>query len=165
MMAKGKNQVGIATFVVILLFLSAPCFAGQVEGCTPRELTVSLRPPDPEYADAMNLKQTLEAHGIVVRCVLRSKMSGMFVGQKGAALYRTDDGAFDVLFLPKPLTWAALQIIRSEKNGRYSYSFRGWPKRTGIMYGRSYFVKHVSGMCIASDERLSARLDRILNSS
>jgi len=52
-------------------------------------------------------------------------MEGAFEGLEGAALYRTDRGDFEALFLPKPQTFAGMIVIEEQQNGRYTYSFHG----------------------------------------
>ena len=62
---------------------------------------------DPVYVDAMELARYLIDHGFIVNCVQGSKMQHLFDGQKGAALYRTDRGSFEALFLSKTETFEA----------------------------------------------------------
>ena len=40
---------------------------------------------------------------------------------------KTDGGAFEALFLPKPETFNALEIVEQEETGGFIYSFRGRP--------------------------------------
>jgi hypothetical protein len=82
---------------------------------------------DPVYADAMTVERTLSKNGYTVQCVHPSTMARFFEGQKGAALFRTTSGDFEVLFLPKPYTFDALDILEERKGNRYIYSFRGKP--------------------------------------
>jgi len=95
--------------------------------CTPNELLALIKPDDPAYADAMELAQTLHAHGVLVKCVLQSTMVHTFEDQKGAAFFKTDYGEFSALFLPKPQTFASLEIVSRAENGRFLYSFQGNP--------------------------------------
>jgi hypothetical protein len=96
---------------------------------------------------------------------LKSKSWSRFEGQKGAAFFRTNRGDFDALFLPKPQTWDALEIIQTEKDGRYLTSFQGWPRRVPMNGSKPcYFVKYANVLCITGqDEQLSIKLNRILN--
>lgn len=87
----------------------------------------ALQPTDPAYADALELARTLRDNGFIVMCIAPSKWTGVFDGQKGAALYKTDRGSFEALFLPKPQNFDQLQIIQREENGEYVYSFAGSP--------------------------------------
>jgi len=73
----------------------------------------------------------------------------MFEGQEGAANYQTDGGAFEALFLPKPETFNALEIVEQEETGGFIYSFRGSPRSlTGNWEGRRVcFVRHGASSC------------------
>lgn len=167
-MAKKTNRACFVALLGILCFVSTPAFAEQLAGCPPLDLKSLIGPSDPAYAEATEFRQTLEAHGIVVRCALRSKWALLFRGQKGAVLYNTDQGDFDALFLPKTNSWTALEIVQTEKNGRYLTSFRGHPKpwHANLMDGSrpEYFVKHANALCVIwGNKPLSAKLDSILN--
>jgi hypothetical protein len=71
----------------------------------------------------MELARTLRSRGIVVNCVLLSREERMFEGQEGAANYPTDIGVLEVLFLPKPETFSALEIVEQQPEaGGYAYS-------------------------------------------
>jgi len=87
------------------------------------------RGDSPVYADAIDLARSLRARGFVVECIRRSKEENLFAGQMGAAWYKTDQGIFEVWFLPKAKSFAALEVIdQPQGNGRYTYSFRGTPR-------------------------------------
>jgi hypothetical protein len=100
------------------------------EECTQNDLLAVVKTDDPAYVDAMRLARTLEAHGFIVRCVLRSKMVSIFEGQIGAALFRTDYGDFEVLFLPASQTFLSVEVIERHENDRFLYTFRGSPSPT-----------------------------------
>lgn len=88
----------------------------------------------PVYADATELARTLSDRGFVVKCIRRSKEEHLFEGQKGAAWYKTDQGIFEVWFLPKLENFVALDIIaQPQGNGRYTYFFRGTPRISTTM--------------------------------
>ena len=55
----------------------------------------------PVYQDATDLAKTLNERGIHVQCIRRSVGERVFAGEKGAAWFRTDQGVFDVWFLPQ----------------------------------------------------------------
>lgn len=69
----------------------------QNDLCDPK---AALPATDPAHAEAMKLSKTLNRHGIQIRCVLLSKEAQLFDGQLGAALFRTEIGDFEALFLP-----------------------------------------------------------------
>ena len=54
----------------------------------------------PVYVDATNLARDLATRGIKVECIRRSKEERLFKGQKGAAWFKTNQGVFEVWFLP-----------------------------------------------------------------
>lgn len=100
----------------------------QSEQCSKQDLRALLQPGDSAYAMAMSLAQTLGTKGFTVKCVLRSKMSGLFKGQKGEALFRTHLGDFEAIFLPKEITFEQMTVIERRRNGWYNYSFEGDPE-------------------------------------
>jgi hypothetical protein len=151
------------------LFLAARPASAATPGseCSAQDLRAELKTEDPSFSDAMELAQTLRNHGFAVKCVLQSKMVGLFEGQKGAALYRTDRGDFEGLFLPKTQTFRVRPIEKRE-NGWYIYSFAGSPHYTnGGWEGvdPSYFIQHANLLCVTSDKQLATTLDQALAST
>jgi len=142
------------------------------QACDSRELTESLPPTDPVYAETVKLTQELENRGYVVRCVLRSKMATEFPGQLGAALYRTSRGDFEALFLTKPRTFDSVRLVERQQTGgyvRYVYSLQGIPPGSHTMYmqcaRRNFFAKHANRLFITQDSmQLAADLGAVLNS-
>jgi hypothetical protein len=124
---------------VIALFMvggiSAQLASNQSSsGCNVQDAPAQLLPADPVYADAIDVANTLNGLGVPIRCILASKMQHIFIGQKGAAFYRIDDGSFEVLFLPKTQSFDSLQIVERRESDRYIYSFRGTPRpQTNLM--------------------------------
>jgi hypothetical protein len=152
-----------------MLFLSPRATTGTAQGseCSTQDLLAVLRPADRAYADAMELAQTLRNHGFAVKCVLQSKMVSLFEGQKGAALYRTNRGDFEALFLPKAQTFA-VQPNEVRKNGRYIYSFAGSPHVTGGPWDcarPTFFTQHANQFFTTEDKQLAAQLDKALTST
>jgi hypothetical protein len=89
------------------------------------------------YADAMELKQHLESHGFVVRCVFPTKMGSIFQVEEGGVLrstiegeanFSTNYGDIDVVFVPKPQTFADFKITEHREDGGYLYTFAGTPR-------------------------------------
>ena len=125
------------------------------------------RQKSPVYADAINLSRDLAARGIRVECIRRSKEEQFFEGQKGAAWFKTSQGDFEVWFLPSPETFAGLEVITQQKNGRYIYSFGGTPRisRTKDSSKPIYFIKDRNALFnVWGDEQLAARIQRALQS-
>ena len=129
----------------------------QNNPCDPGAL---LPPTDPANNEAIELAKTLSRHGIQVRCVLLSKQSQMFEGQLGAALFRTDTGDFEALFLPRLQSWDDLKIVQQRETGGYTkYHFEGSPKYSGTWEGRPvYFVKHRNQFLHSLDQQLVVKL-------
>jgi hypothetical protein len=130
--------------------------------CTPNELLAALKLDDPAYADAMELAQTLQSHGFIVKCILQSKMVRVFEDQKGAAFFKTDHGDFNALFLPKPQTFSSLDIVSRSENGRFLYSFRGSPPPASPHPIDSaypmFFEKHENQLFITSKNQLASTI-------
>lgn len=115
----------------------------------------------PVYADATELARTLDERGFVVECIRRSVEERIFAGQKGAAWFKTDRGIFEVWFLPKPETFAGLQVSSQQKNGEYMSSFRGTPRISVTMDGLqpNYFINYGSMLFhVIGDEQLAASI-------
>ena len=151
---------------LIVVTLAGPMRAqtgSQAAGCAEVDWT-ALQPSAPAYVDALELARTLADSGLMVLCIGGSKMTGMFEGQKGEAIYRTDQGRFDVAFLPKPQNFDGLQIVERQESGRYVYSFAGRPTaRTTIDSPRPVFlVKHTNRLILVNDKALADRLGTIL---
>ena len=95
-------------FVRFVLGFLVVGFASQTQlACQPLECPALGAPELMEasyrvYPDARELATTLSGYGFKVKCIDRSKWDDFVPGAKGAALYLTDHGDFDVVFLPKP---------------------------------------------------------------
>jgi hypothetical protein len=156
------------TFVVwVGSILASRPSASQPSDCSAQDLLGVLKADDPVYDDALELANTLDAHGIPVKCVLQSKMIREFEGQKGAALYRTNRGDFEALFLPKERVFAVRPSERRE-DGRYLYYFEGAPSPSSPhalnSSRRTYFAQHSNQFFITWEPQLAASLDKTLNS-
>lgn len=131
---------------------------------------------DPAYADAMDLKQTLESHGFVVPCIFPTKFGSIFQVKDGDVLrstiegeadFSTNYGNIDAVFLPKPQTFADFKITEHREGGGYLYTFAGTPRvwetnRFGSA-SRVYFLKHGNQLLMVG-EKLRGRLEQALNS-
>jgi hypothetical protein len=120
---------------------------------------------DPVYEPAMELAQELRRRGFVVKCVVRSQRHDEFDGQAGAAVFLTDQGRFDALFLTPPQRLDGLVIAERRERGRYIYNFEGRPTpwRPGDEFNSArpvYFVKDAHRLFIVGDEAFAARLRR-----
>jgi hypothetical protein len=97
--------------------------------------------------------------------VLRSKSERFFEGQLGAALYRTNRGDFEALFLTKPGTFDSVRVTeRAVKGQFYRYSFEGSPHAGGRECRRTFFARRANRFFMTYDLRLAAGLGEVLNS-
>jgi hypothetical protein len=155
------------SFGVLLLALPSDT-VGQATPCGQEELKASLPSNAQAYPDAMAVSETLRKHGIPVKCVLMSTMSGTFEGQEDAALYRTDRGDFEVLFLPKRKTFDLLRVDEQQDGHWYVYRFTGppqpWPANRIDSAQRIYFVKHQNMLFVLNDKQLVAILENLVRS-
>ncbi|HUM04311.1 MAG TPA: hypothetical protein VLT90_02550 [Terriglobales bacterium] len=151
----------------LTLMLYSPASPAQAIACSPDEAAALLSPTDPAFSDAMELGRTLSDHGFTIRCVLTSKLGSLFKNLEGAALYRTDRGDFDALFLPTPQTFAELQIGERQGKKAFVYTFTGksrsWAFNRLESVQREYFLKHESQLLILDDDQLRTKLIEALN--
>jgi len=160
--------VGNVFFGVMLLIALPSFLTGQSEKCSDRDLLAVLQPTDEAYSMAMELAKTLQAEGFIIKCMLRSKMGSMFEGQADAALFRTDRGDFEAMFLPKQKTFEKMIVLEREENGWYVYSFEGDPKPAWTPNRmesprREYFVQHANLLLETSDGLLVEDLRRAVS--
>ena len=164
-----KRSLRLCLIFPAMLFLLPPPTSAATQGseCSAQDLLARLKTDDPAFTNAMELAQTLRNHGFTVKCVLQSKSIGLFEGQKGAALYRTNRGDFQALFLPKTQKFA-VQPIETRENGWYIYSFAGSPHATGGPWNcarPTYFSQHANQLFETWDEQLAAALEKALASA
>jgi len=157
---------GALLFAVIgLIFVALPRLAvaggNQLAGCSDVNWT-TLPESDLAYSDAMDLAQTLINHRFIVTCISPSTMTGTFEGQEGAAVYRTNEGDFETLFMTKPHNFNKLRVIEHHHGRRYLYSFAGrpkpWPANLIDSAYPLYFVKHGNELIVAQDQRVAVRV-------
>src|SRR5579863_5980468 len=124
----------LARFFAWLVLLSAfpSALAAQPVPCPPQKALLSAT--DPAYSDAMELQQRLEKHDFAVHCIFPTKFGSFFLVDhngtlestvEGEACFSTNYGGIDVVFLPKPQTFAEFEITERRKNGGYLYRFTG----------------------------------------
>ena len=159
--------VHILLVVTFSWLFTAPPLLAQSAECSPQETVALLPPADPAYEDAIELARTLSEHGFTIKCVLSSKMGGLFNGQEGAALFRTSDGDFDALFLPQPKNFADLKVIERPLKKGFVYSFAGKPRPRPVNRMESprrvYFLKNANELLVLNDDSLRTKLVSVLN--
>ena len=156
----------LATTILLVFVHTLVAQSGtQTRGCADVNWP-TLHPSDPASPHALDLARALTANGFSVQCIAPSKMAGTFEGQAGAALYRTDRGDFEALFLPNPQNFNGLQILERRESGRYLYSFAGhpkpWPANLIDAPHPVYFIKNRNRLIVADDKELAVRLESIL---
>jgi hypothetical protein len=166
MKVRQLTTLALVSLVVVTLGARIRAQAGsQATGCSDADWP-ALQSSDPAYPEAMELARTLADGGFMISCIVPSKMIGMFDGQTGAALYRTDQGGFEALFLPKPQNFDRLQIVERQESGRYLYSFAGhptpWPANLINGPRRVIFLKHANRLIVAHDSELADRIGTTL---
>jgi hypothetical protein len=167
MISAHTTFVGNVFFVITLLLASPSFLSGQSEKCSDQDLLAVLQPTNKAYSMAMELAQTLRAGDFTINCVLRSKEEGLFEGLEGAALFRTNRGDFEAIFLPKQRTFEKLRVLERQENGWYIYSFEGdpkpWPANRIESPRRIYFVKHSHMLLETSNDVLAEDLRRAVS--
>ncbi len=153
-------------FILLLAASSFPLCAQSVP-CPPPAALLSFS--DPAYADAMELKQSLENHGFAVPCIFHTKLSSVFMVDVSGTLQSTVEGEFcfstnrggiEVVFLPKPQTFADFKITEHRQGGGYLYRFTGTPRVWAgdkFKFGtadRQYFLKQENRLFIVTDALL-----------
>jgi hypothetical protein len=137
----------------------------HTKGCAAVDWPV-LQVSDPAYLDAVDFAQDLTDRGVTVQCIAPSKMASMFEGLAGAVVYRTNQGSFDTMFLPKPQNFDNLQIRERQESGRHLYSFAGHPKPWSANLidasGPVYFIKSRNRLIVLRDSALATQLGVIL---
>lgn len=129
--------------------------------CTGKAAQASLSTIDPIYVDAMELSRFFIEHGFIVRCVQGSKMQNVFEGQTGAALYVTDQGSFDVIFLRKEQNFSGVQLVELNEGKSHILSFGGTPPSRFHMggYQKTYFITFDNVLLVAwRDSQLAATI-------
>src|SRR5215469_10495705 len=127
---------------MLLIASTQSSLLAQSSDCTGKAAQAQLPSIDSVYVDAMELARNLIDHRFIINCVAASKLGHLFDDQEGAALYRTDQGDFDVLFLPKPETFDAVQVVEEKQGNTYIYSFRGTPHAPTHVEGkRTEFIR------------------------
>src|ERR1700686_2694859 len=154
----------LAVTMLVLVVVPSLVTAGrtrQRQGCNDVDQP-SLAKSDAAYPDAMDLTQTLISHSVISTWVSPSQMTDTFEGQEGAAVYRTNEGDFEALFLPKPQNFNKLRVIERYEGQSYRYSFAGRPERWPANLIESnfplYFVKHRNELIVAQDPQVAIRI-------
>lgn len=142
-------------------FVPVPLLGPDKDPCSDLQLE-AYWVTSPVYVGAGNSAQKLQTAGIQVQCVRRSKEEHLFDGQVGAAWFKTDQGVFEVWFLPEADSFGSLHVIEQPRgDGRFVYSFAGMPQIRTVIDStrRIWFVKQRNLLFeIWGDSKLAARI-------
>jgi hypothetical protein len=158
----------------VLLFLASSCMGlAQHLECPPSNTLLSAN--DSVYSDATDLARILRNQGFIIRCIFPTKLGSIFQiieGNvtrstiEGEANFRTNYGDVDVVFVPKPQSFAAFKITQHHLNKGYLYTFAGAPRVWSVnrfeTNRRTYFLKHDNALLLVSDDKLRIRLEQAL---
>jgi hypothetical protein len=115
-------QIVCSLAIVLVLSLSA---LGQAKRADDMSL---LKPSDGAYAEASNAAAIFKQLGLNVQSIHRSKLEGFFRGTTDAAFFKTDKGAFEIIFFNEPGQAEKIRVIETRDGKRYIYSFEGQPQ-------------------------------------
>lgn len=171
-----RNRCHLVALGLVLLLAVPFGLSAQENDCPtgPGLLSTS----EPVYPDAVELKQTLESHGFVVRCMFPTTLWSIFVvGDEGGGPsvhstvegqvnFSTNYGDVQAVFLPKPQTFANFGITEHREEHGFLYTFSGTPRvwdanRFGTAY-RVYFLDHENQLFFIGDVKLLRRLEKVL---
>lgn len=127
-----------------------------------------LKPSDAAYADAVNASAVLNEHGLKVLSIHRSKLEGFFRGVPKAAVLKTENGAFEIIFFPDPNQAEKITVKEERVGRRYIYSFEGQPQpapQSDVMnaaYPVRFIAKGDWFVVVSNNESLAETLRKIL---
>jgi hypothetical protein len=123
-----------------------------------------MKPDDPDYGDAMEFACWLNEKGIKFLSLHRSKLNGMWPGLTKAAFFKTEMGVVEVIFFPEPVGAENVIVTERRADGRYLYSFSGYPALVGGFDGNQpmYFLMHRNWFIVPGKEELYQALKRAL---
>ena len=138
-----------------VIVISLLCLSVHAQKKETEDVSI-LRAGDPAYAEATNLASFVEERGIHIKSVHKSVMQGFFKGVWTAAFYRTDKGAFQVIFFPEPKQAEKITVKEAPEGRRFIYTFEGQPEpnppRDTMNAGyKMYFIMSDNRMIIVDE--------------
>ena len=105
-----------------------------------------LKPSDRVYADAVNASAKFEQHGLKINSIHRSKLEGFFRDVWKAAVFKTDKGAFEIIFFPGSDLAEKITVTEKLEGKRHIYSFAGepHPRSTAVVMNAAYPVQFIA---------------------
>jgi hypothetical protein len=133
-----KFLTALAVIVLIGMYVSAQERIGT---------DISLiKPSDRVYADAVNASAIFEQHGLKINSIHRSKLEGFFRDVWNAAVFKTDKGAFEIIFFPESDQAEKITVTEKLEGKRHIYSFTGepHPRSTAVVMNAAYPVQFIA---------------------
>lgn len=115
-------------FCTLLAVTLLVTFGASAQAKTEKEDVSLLKPGHISYADAVNAATRFESHGLKINSIHQSKLQGFFRDIWQAAVYKTDEGAFEIIFFPEPGQAEKIRVKEERDGKRYIYSFEGQPR-------------------------------------
>lgn len=148
--------------VIVLLNLYAVGQKSSVEDIS------LLKPRDAAYADAVNASAVFNEHGLKIQTIHRSKLESFFRGVPKAAVFKTENGAFEIIFFPEPNQAEKITVKKERAGRRYIYSFEGQPQPApqhdvmNAAYPVRFIAKGDWFVVVSNNESLAKTLRKIL---
>jgi hypothetical protein len=168
--------VGLRTALAALFVLfCAPALFARTQPCPAAQVLIT--PANRVYADVQALAGVLRAHGFAVLCIFPSKLGSMFQIDdggtmrstiEGEAVYLTNYGEIDVVFVPRPQDFSRFTITEKPEKSGHMYLLAGTPHVVNNQFGSAYpeyFLKHENELLIVDAKHLRDRLERVLQAS
>jgi hypothetical protein len=133
-----KFLTALAVIVLIGMYVSAQERNGK---------DISLiKPSDRVYADAVNASAIFEQHGLKINSVHRSKLEGFFRDVWNAAVFKSDKGAFEIIFFPESDQAEKITVTEKIEGKRHIYSFAGepHPRSPAVVMNAAYPLQFIA---------------------
>jgi hypothetical protein len=154
-----------AVLVAVVLLITSLVHAQEKT----REDISILRANDPSYADAINAAALFREAGLQINSVHKSKLEGFFRDVWKAALYKTDNGPFEVIFFSEAKQAEKIKVKEVRDGKRYIYSFEGQPQpdpQRDVMNAgyKIFFIMRDNMVIVVSNEKLYEKLKAVFQS-
>lgn len=153
-----------AVILIVALLMSVPAYA-QKNGS--KDISI-LGPNDRSYAEATNTAALIAGRGLHIKSIHKSKLEGFFRGVWNAALYKTDKGAFQIIFFPEAKQAEKITVKEVQEGKRFIYSFEGQPDPNppGDVFNAAYPMRFIMTdnlfVVVSDNEDLYEILKKIL---
>ena len=129
-----------ASLAAVLIF----AFGAGAQTAVKEDISL-LKPSHISYADAVNAAARFEAEGLKINSIHQSKLQGFFRDIWKAALYKTDKGAFEIIFFPERGQAEKIRAKEERDGKRHIYSFEGQPHPNppGDVFNAAYPMRFI----------------------